>query len=1173
MKPTQSVMMLVGACLLCGTSSFGAVPSPATQALLDANPGMRAMFNGERLIALYAVPFATDSDPLTNTDDFVAAFLTAQADALGVDNVSLVLDNKINIRNDKFTVYTYAQQIEGLLVDGSVVKIPVLLGGTEKIGYVGIGLSQTPAAPLPPDVLTGTNAVDTVAQSPTYGHLTTFGNPEKVIFDDGSGTLHRTWRFFGYDDDESYRFFVDTNTGNLVWVFDLVFSAGVSGTVTGDATPCCAPPDPGNAFCPDVPQACLTFPYCTDGAGCPTEDHEHSCCCGADNPDNFCSPDPLPIPIPGAQVSVYAGPDNCASNPEGGALVAQTLTDENGDYQFTGISPPVRVVPRLIGDSLTVTNCNGDPNCVGEESLECADVLTDPAGVPVDLEFNSVPDEYGTAEVNAFAVAQTTHDWFKGLQPTYPGIDQPLEIMVNRTNACGAWFDFFPRRIRLYERAPGECNNTAFSTVVSHEYGHFIVSELIPSRATGPCGISNWRLYEGASDTIAALVWSTECVAADYQLDNTCLRNVDEPNYPLAECAQNYYTAGLALAGAVWDTRKNLITTFGGDELAAKAVIDPLFADFLFITDGLLDESVLVEMLIVDDDDLDLSNSTPHFNEIIDAFVNDHAWSNPVNCDPDQSVIVSWQGPTTGPPVEGVDYVVHCEVNPPHVTLVTTEKDLEPVVRWTIGRDGAGLDFGTIRAEWAAPSTHNIVVRVGTDPAAPCRDLSVVDIPAQSSANWSSVVLNLDRDLKTRAQCYANANGDGGLISGTITGSVGLTSTGIINAVGIGAEGSLPGTLQVDGTVKRMDLQTIPDGSVLEVGTLGGVLSIAGELSGAIDVYSIRAVSAGDFYEDHGKVEVQGIGISDGDITVTSLAGGEIVIAGSYAGTMTIKAMEETDDGGVLAPRIQTGELTGTIQVSDSTKNLLGTIEIGTAQTPADIGASGLIDVRSALGDNAAILVHGDVEKTGKIVALNGLSASSSSVEVEGNLAGVLQIGDGMAVPAVVSDVAGSLLVDGVLSGRIEHHGSLLNGGQISVLKLNRGAKILIDKLADGSITVQEGTLASSLIRTIEGLGVNGSILIDTPSGIAPVGANGDIQVGPDLRSCPYPSVTFLGCIELAHDLNGAIDVNGCPTVDTPDFVSICVHGAQKGPININDDCLCEYDIEGVDGDCIPACP
>ena len=61
---SRSSVSLTGVCLilavLFASSASGGIPTAATQALLDANPGMRAMFDGERLIALYGVPFYTD---------------------------------------------------------------------------------------------------------------------------------------------------------------------------------------------------------------------------------------------------------------------------------------------------------------------------------------------------------------------------------------------------------------------------------------------------------------------------------------------------------------------------------------------------------------------------------------------------------------------------------------------------------------------------------------------------------------------------------------------------------------------------------------------------------------------------------------------------------------------------------------------------------------------------------------------------------------------------------------------------------------------------------------------------------------------------------------------------------------------------------------------------------
>jgi Zn-dependent metalloprotease len=244
--------------VLCAISTAVADPggvSAATQTFLDTHPGTRAMFQGERMVAIYGSPFANDSNVASSTDDFVGAFLQQNASALGVDNPTLVLKNSIVIRNGTMKVYTYTQQIEGLPVYGSVVKIPVHLGVTERIGYVGMHLSQTPANPLPGDILSGAQAIAVVDDSQQYGHLTTFGPASKMIYERPNGTLHRTWRFSGSGGEESYVFMVDTNSGSIIAAINQVLNDvdDVTGIVEGYHRACCPPNAPGWPACCGAP--------------------------------------------------------------------------------------------------------------------------------------------------------------------------------------------------------------------------------------------------------------------------------------------------------------------------------------------------------------------------------------------------------------------------------------------------------------------------------------------------------------------------------------------------------------------------------------------------------------------------------------------------------------------------------------------------------------------------------------------------------------------------------------------------------------------------------------------------------------------------------------------------------------------------------------------------------
>ena len=141
---------------LTAAFALGAVeggPSDATIALLDANPGLVAQYDGDRLIAIYGVPFAIDDDPATDSDAFVDGWLfgsgegdalvPGNVDALGVNDVDLTCADKIAIGDGLKSLYIYQQQIGGLPVYNSVVKLVVWhLEDGDKIGYAGVRLHQ-----------------------------------------------------------------------------------------------------------------------------------------------------------------------------------------------------------------------------------------------------------------------------------------------------------------------------------------------------------------------------------------------------------------------------------------------------------------------------------------------------------------------------------------------------------------------------------------------------------------------------------------------------------------------------------------------------------------------------------------------------------------------------------------------------------------------------------------------------------------------------------------------------------------------------------------------------------------------------------------------------------------------------------------------------------------------
>jgi hypothetical protein len=215
------------------------VPTQATQTFLENHVPARAVVAGDQLAAIYGPTLAATAAE-TGTATFVEAFLADNRDAFGIGNTTMVPAGSVSIRNGEYEVYAYTQQIpsEGLPVHGSLIKVPVWIGPTEKrIAYVGLRVVPEPQEALPDDQMTETDAQNVVLATPDFAHLTNFTPAEKVIFEADDGTLHRTWRFTAYALGQAFLFFIDTNSGGIAGVFNRVVDADVFGSVSGAATP------------------------------------------------------------------------------------------------------------------------------------------------------------------------------------------------------------------------------------------------------------------------------------------------------------------------------------------------------------------------------------------------------------------------------------------------------------------------------------------------------------------------------------------------------------------------------------------------------------------------------------------------------------------------------------------------------------------------------------------------------------------------------------------------------------------------------------------------------------------------------------------------------------------------------------------------------------------------
>lgn len=305
-------------------------------------------------------------------------------------------------------------------------------------------------------------------------------------------------------------------------------------------------------------------------------------------PDQANNP-PQSLPARGARAQITGG----------GAAYAGI----DGNYVITnGGSNQVTVTADLVGLWASVNNQGTGGN------LSANQTVTPPG--PANFSFNNPAVEFQTSQLNAMTATTLIHDFVKGLAPTLTAMDFVMPTNVNLTSTCNAYYTPGNPTTNFY-RAGGGCPNTAYASVVYHEYGHGI-TDLVPG------GPDSGDYHEGMSDVVATLIENSPCLGPDFEGQGSgCLRNVDTSNlnYP---CSGEGHTCGLVIGGAFWDMRTALIASdgaTGGLQLARLYYIGQEI-----VGNHRIHPSVTVDILTLDDDNNDIYDGTPHYNQIDTGF-------------------------------------------------------------------------------------------------------------------------------------------------------------------------------------------------------------------------------------------------------------------------------------------------------------------------------------------------------------------------------------------------------------------------------------------------------------------------------------------------------------------------------------------------------------------------
>ena len=285
-------------------------------------------------------------------------------------------------------------------------------------------------------------------------------------------------------------------------------------------------------------------------------------------------------------------------------------TDENGYLSLNFITTPTPATIDLRGLYARVSQGTGATN------IESIDITVFPGDnlIQFDDESGSVP-----SEVSTYYWQNVVHDKMKDYFPTFTDLDIDQLIRVERNDgSCNAFYDGSSTN---FYQAGGGCPSTGlFNDVVMHEYGHGINYDLYAGLGD-PGGMGNGAMHEGYSDIWGIVVTNNPILGQGFLTGaGTYVRRYDmDPKVYPEDLVGQVHADGEIIAGAWWDVN----VEFGGDLVSMTDIwmeTHNATVDGPDGSEGEIYRDVLLEALIADDDNGDLTDGTPNDDVITAGF-------------------------------------------------------------------------------------------------------------------------------------------------------------------------------------------------------------------------------------------------------------------------------------------------------------------------------------------------------------------------------------------------------------------------------------------------------------------------------------------------------------------------------------------------------------------------
>jgi len=664
----------------------------ALQSLQNEYPDIEVYDDYGKITRIYGVPFSAGSSPEASA----ATFVQKHAGVVGAKSIQLIAESRLSDKRQtqqlmydkltgdfKFTLVYYRQYVDDVPVFRSELRLLV----RNEPGYPLV-LAVSSMWDLEDFSVKNRYATDfetakrvVTIEKPELNH---FSEPKTVVwagYDKIAATEPRlAIEFTGFGDNgQTWLFVSDAQTGEILYSEDRIIFEDVSGHVSGLGT---------------------------EGHGAEQCEEE------------------VDTPIPHTKVTI-------------GSTTA--YTDANGDYTISNSgSSAVTVESSLDGQYFDVYNYDGS-------DISLSNVVIPPG--PADFQFNSAnTDELIRAQVNGYLEPNQERDFVLSINPLYPDVSTQTNfpVYVNRDDFyCpgNAWYD--PTYVTInFCQSGGGYPNTAWSSVIHHEYGHHMVE-------VGGSGQDEYG--EGTADIMSLLMSDSPELGLGFYGDcDTPLRNADNTvQYP---CTGEIHYCGQLYSGCVWSTRNELVASYPN---YITILGDLAINSILLHTGTSIDPQITIDWLTLDDDDANLDNGTPHYPEICAGFgahsmdcpelspvVFEYPNGRPQSVMPNQTTTVDVEinenavAPTAGSGqlfyaindgsfVEGT----MTEVTTNHYEAVLPAVGCDSTINWYVAVEAGS--FGTVTDPHDAPSTvfSSVVATSFTD---------VIDDDFESDLGWTT---------------------------------------------------------------------------------------------------------------------------------------------------------------------------------------------------------------------------------------------------------------------------------------------------------------------------------------------------------------------------------------------------------------------------------------------------